>query len=174
MEKSINNSVNQSISNIKKLIQADGKGWIYNSEVEHNSEFVHIFFVGLLRGKEVLFDTTICTLYLHYASLLFEMADEQLQQQNPDYAGWDSLEGNNTQLDEQRAELIAELEASGQIKVQEQVEVTEESEEVVVLDVYLNAPQITSEMISRFVPSYKSGKLKLDHTLYSFSLEEEI
>ena len=58
--------------------------------------------------------------------------------------------------------------------MQEHVDIDPNIDYGVGLDVGLNVEKITDEIISKFVREFNEDSLKLDPTMYSFQMEDEI
>jgi len=173
VEKAQQHSEIQSIAQLREQLALSKRNWLYSPGEEHSDDFATVYFIAKHQGQEKAFDATIYTLPLHYASTLHEAADAQLMKLYPDYEGWESIEEEDEELEEERATIIAELEAEGSMKVQEFVEIEDEDEEWVILNASLNVDEITADVIHKFVKDFQSNTLRLDDTLYAFSLEEE-
>ncbi|MCS6794557.1 MAG: hypothetical protein NZ516_01205 [Raineya sp.] len=164
---------------IKKYLQENNLLWAYNPDEKQDEEIAYFFFLGEYKGKEVLFDVALMPLYLHYMAVLEEKADIEAQKVFPDYKGYESnlSEKRWEEIWEFKAEVIAELEAEGELKVQEFIEYDDEdydkADAFVLMTVALNRTAIDKKTIDNFVKSYKAGTLQLDKNLYAFSLEEE-
>lgn len=164
---------------VKKYLRENNLLWAYNPDEGQDEETAYFFFLGEYKGKEVLFDVALMPLHLHYMAVLEEKADEEAQKVFPDYKGYESnlSEKRWEEIWEFKAEVIAELEAEGELKVQEFIEYDDEDydkeDAFVLMTVGLNRTEIDKKTINDFVKSYKSGKLQLDTNLYAFSLEEE-
>jgi hypothetical protein len=57
--------------------------------------------------------------------------------------------------------------------VAEYIEVDTDFEYGVGLDVGLNVPEITVEVIEKFIEEFNEGTIQLDTTLYSFKLSDD-
>lgn len=164
---------------VKEYLQKNKQLWVYNPAEEQDEETAYFFFLGDYKGKEVVFDVALMPLYLHYMATLEEKADQEVQKLFPDYKGYDSQlpEKRWEEIWERKAEIIAELEAEGEPKVQEFIEYDDEDYQAedafVLMTVALNKDKIDEKVIQNFVQCYKSGTLQLDPNLYAFSLEEE-
>ncbi|MCG8474476.1 MAG: hypothetical protein MI784_03220 [Cytophagales bacterium] len=149
---------------------------------EASDEFKHMKFTGEHKGEEVLFDALIYTLRLQHASELYEIAEHRAAQRFPDFRRIrfeEDENGNLACLDELEeeiglfiAEQIMELESRGDVLVREHVYVDECFECGVGLEVGLNRERITEAVIQDFVDDFKSGKLMLDSSSYSFGTED--
>lgn len=163
---------------IRRILENQKLQWVYNPDEESDDEFAFFFFLGKYKDKEVVFDVALFPLSVHYASVLEEKAEEEVLKLFPDYQGKDSKlpEKRLEEIWEQKAEIIAEMEAENSIRVQEFMEFDddfEEGNEIVLLTVSLNVDEINEELITNFVTKFQQNNLQLDPNLYSFSLEEE-
>ncbi len=164
---------------IKKYLKENNLRWVYNPNEDSDEETAYFFFVGKYKEKEVLFDVALMPLYLHYMAVLEEKADEEAQKIFPDYKGYESKlsEKRWEEIWEYKAEIIAELESEGEIKVQEFIEYDDEDYQAedafVLMTIALNRDKIDKTEIENFVRSYQEGTFQLDSHLYAFSLEEE-
>jgi hypothetical protein len=163
---------------IRRILENQKLQWVYNPDEESDDEFAFFFFLGKYKDKEVVFDVAFFPLSVHYASVLEEKAEEEVLKLFPDYQGKDSKlpEKRLEEIWEQKAEIIAEMEAENSIRVQEFIEFDddfEEGNEIVLLTVSLNVDEINEEVITNFVTKFQQNNLQLDPNLYSFSLEEE-
>lgn len=159
---------------IKEFLLKQQKPWVYNPEEIQDEESAFFFFEGKHKGKDVIFDTLIMTLSLHYAATIDDEANAVMQEIYPAFEPED--ENMSEEMIEKKAEIIAELEAEGEIKVREFVEIDddfEESDKIVLLIVALNVEEINDEVVNKFVNDFSKQELKLDENLYAFSLEDE-
>lgn len=174
---------NTDCSSIRNYLTQNQLEWVYDYAEEQSEEAAFFFFSGTHKGKEVIFDVFLMPLSLHYMALVEEMADQQVQKLFPEYKGYESSstlpEQKMEEIWEKKAEIIAEIEAEGDQKVQEFVEIDdseieeEQGDLIVMLTVALNVDEINSTVVDKFVKDYKSGNLQLDENLYSFSIEED-
>jgi hypothetical protein len=158
--------------------------WVYDYAEEQSEEAAFFFFSGTHKGKEVIFDVFLIPLSVHYMALVEERADQEVQKLFPEYQGYESAdrlpEKKIEEIWEKKAEIIAEIEAEGDLKVQEFIEIDdseiEETQDdlMVLLTVALNVEKINQEVIDKFVREYKTNTLQLDENLYSFSIEDDL
>ncbi len=174
----------QEINALKDECRQEGKSFVYveddDLDVLESGECLHIQFPGVYQQQEVIFDALVYTLRLHHSSLVYEMAVEQVRKTFPEYVPPEDREAGYSITDEMEeeaetalAEIIEEIEETETVKVQEHVDLDEESDYGVALDVCLNEEEITDAVIENFIRDYKADTLKLDTTLYSFSSAEE-
>lgn len=169
----MNKGLEQSeVARIKKLCEESGRNFVYNTDEERDENFTHFFFVGDHEGKEVVFNGFMYSLEMEYISTLYDEAQAVLIERIPDLKEED-LESESDELLGQLESVVAELEDSGEVQVQEFVEIDESVEYGVGVNVCLNLLDITDEDITAFVKAYKEDKLELDTTSYSFDFDEE-
>ena len=149
-------------------------------EDEEADEIVHIQFVGKYKNESVIYDAVVYTLRLHHGSLVYEQAIEQVQKLYPTYKSIEERDENykmapkiQEEADELLTELMEAIEEDEEVKVKEHIDIETDFEYGVSLDVCLNVPAITDEVIEGFIRSFNDGTLRLDTTLYSFSSSEE-
>ncbi len=172
------------IQEFKNELVLSGKNYRIVESEDNSDEYVNFYFVGVFEGKEVIYDTVIYTLRLHHASELYEIAEHRAakhfpefkkikyeEDENGDLAALDDLE---EEIGLFMAEVITELEEEDEVKVTEHVEIDSNIDFGIGLDVALNVPEITDEIITKFVQDYNEENLKLDITAYSFQLQEEL
>lgn len=173
----------QEIANLKEDCLEEGQSYVLNDDEPQGEEYAHIYFVGKHEGREVIYDTVIYTLHLHHSSLLYEAAEEKAAEKFPHYVRWELQEDRNGELiipenvdeeiEQYKAEVIAEMEESETIKVKEHVEIDTDFEYGISMDACLNVDEITHEVIEKFVTEFNNGTLELDETLYSFANDED-
>ncbi|KOY88236.1 hypothetical protein AD998_15435 [bacterium 336/3] len=152
--------------------------WVYNPDEEQDEDFAFFFFLGKHKNKDVVFDVAFFPLSVHYASIIEETAEEEIRKLYPEYDGEDSKlpDDKMEAILEHKAEIIGEMEAEENLKVQEFMDFDddfEEGDQIVLLTVSLNIDEVNEEEIDKFVKSFQNNTLKIDENLYSFSLEEE-
>mgnify|MGYP005853611653 CR=1 FL=1 len=175
---------NTDCNSIRNYLIQNQLEWAYDYSEEQNEEVAFFFFSGIHKGKEVIFDVFLMPLSFHYMALAEEMADQEVQKLFPEYQGYESAdrlpEKKMDEIWEKKAEIMAEIEAEGDLKVQEFIEIDdseieeEQGDLIVMLTVTLNVDEISKEVIDKFVREYKNGSLQLDENLYSFSIEDEL
>ncbi len=82
-------------------MRALGKVFLYDDDDERNEEYAHFFFIGKHEGKDVIYDTVLCTLRMEHESELFEIAEHKAAQQFPDYKKIDYEEDENGNFEPQ-------------------------------------------------------------------------
>jgi len=175
---------NTDCNSIRNYLIKNQLEWTYDYSEEQNEETAFFFFAGTHKGKEVIFDVFLVPLSIHYMALAEEMADQEVQKLFPEYQGYESIdklsEMKMEEIWEKKAEIIAEIEAEGDLKVQEFIEIDDseideaQSDLMVLLTVALNVDEINKEVIDKFVKEYKTNTLQLDENLYSFSIEDDL
>ncbi len=173
------------IQEYAERMAANGKQYcmVSDAEDEMTEEMAHFYFIGMYKGKEVIFDTVLYTLRLQHESEMFEIAEHKAAIQFPDYAKitYDEDENGNLEaLDEQEeaigmfmAEVILELEEEETVKVGEHIDYDAHADFGIGLDAGLNVEEITDQVIEQFIAAHNSNTLKLDKTLYSFQTKGE-
>ncbi|GAB4123492.1 MAG: hypothetical protein OHK0045_16060 [Raineya sp.] len=169
---------------IRNYLIENNLEWTYDYAEEQNEEAAFFFFTGIHKSREVVFDVFMMPLSLHYMALAEEIADQEVQKLFPEYRGYESVnnlpEKKLEEIWEKKAEIIAEIEAEDNLKVQEFIEIDDSEIEsqhndlIVMLTVVLNIDEINEEIIDKFVKDYKNNTLRLDENLYSFSIEDDL
>ncbi len=171
------------IEKLEKKLKVNGSKYLA-VDVENNSdEYFHFQFIGAYEGKPVVFDAVMYTLRLHHSSEVFELAEKKAARHFPNFkriAYREDENGNLAPLNDLEeeiglymAEVIAELEEEGQIKVKEHVAFDDDSDYGIGLDIGLNVEKINSAIINRFIKEFTSDTLTLDPTLYAFQTATE-
>jgi hypothetical protein len=160
----------EEIKKVENACQQAGLPFAYRTKDEENHVFANVLFTGKYMGAPVVFDTFIYTLESEYMSAIFEDAREEIINTYPEYAeaDFEADEGPHIDLLE---EIASELAEEDDYSIQEFVDIEEEAEYGVALDVCLNVPEITDEVIGNFVTAFKTGTFQPDETFYSFELE---
>lgn len=174
----------EEIASYRAEMKALGKVFLYDDEDERNEEYAHFFFIGKHEGKEVIYDTVLCTLRMEHESELFEIAEHKAAQQFPDYKKIDYEEdenGNMEPLDDLEeeiglfmAEVIMELEEEGAVKVKEHLDKDLNVDFGIALDVGLHLEEIDEKVIEDFIREFNAGTLSLDPTIYTFQMKESV
>ncbi len=145
----------------------------------NEKEMVHIQFVGQFNKQEVIFDAILCTLQLHYASAVYEAAEQEAIHHFPLYVpieNRDETYTENESLDEEVEvmilEIIDELEENDEIKVSEYIEIDENFEFGIGLEAALYVPSLEDEVIEKFIADFNGGTLSLDPSRFSFRSED--
>lgn len=171
------------IQEYKARIAVGGKLYVLDDEDESSEEFAHFYFIGMYEGKEVIYDTVLYTLRLQHESELFEIAEHRAAKHFPQYkkiAYEEDENGNLETLDSLQeeiglfmAEVIMELEEDEAVKVKEHVEMDDKAEFGIGLDVGLHVPEVTPDIITKFIHDFNDDTIVLDDTLYSFQTQDE-
>lgn len=167
--------MNNSLEEIKKLALQSGKNFVYNTEedIDEEKQVAYIYFVGKNKGKEVVHDVFMCTLSFDYKMAVWDEAEEKMIAIHPALEGKDYLEYTEKQQD-QYDEILDEIYEKNLVRVQETLELYEhESENMVGVEITLNVPELTDEIISKFVKDYNADTLMLDDELHTFSWDED-
>jgi hypothetical protein len=145
----------------------------------NEKEMVHIQFVGHYNKQEVVYDAILCTLQLHYASAIYEAAEQEAIHHFPLYIpieNRDETHVENESLDEEVEvmilEIIDELEENDEIKVNEYIEIDEDFEFGIGLEAALYVPALEDEVIEKFISDFNGGTLSLDPSRFSFRSED--
>lgn len=158
------------IADLKANCKASGKAFMYRSKDDEDKSYANFLFIGIFNGKEAIFDAFIYTLEYEYYTTIFSEAQEQVIGRHPDWEKRDfGQPGEHTALME---EIAKELCKDSKYNVQEFVEVEDDEESGLMLDICLNVPKITDEVIAKFVEDFNRNTLNLDKSLYAFVPEE--
>lgn len=171
------------VRQLQAVLDAKGKSFQYIDEEEISSEMAEFLFIGQHHGQAVIYDCLLGTLRLAYESRLDELAEARTLAKFPDYKGFEfdvDENGNAVQVGEISEEVedykafcMFEIEEAGLADVAESLVVDPEFEFGLGLEVYLNVPEITEEVIARFIADFNAGTLTLDTTKYSFESESD-
>lgn len=174
----------EEITRYQEEMKTLGKVFLYDDDDERNEEYAHFFFIGKHEGKDVIYDTVLCTLRMEHESELFEIAEHKAAQQFPDYKKIDYEEDENgnleplSDLEEEiglyMAEVITELEEDGAVKVKEHLDKDLNVDFGIALDVGLHLEEINEKVIERFIKEFNDGSFTLDQTLYTFQMKESV
>lgn len=172
----------QTIREYKQRIEAEGQGFIYDTDDENTEEYAHFYFIGNYEGKEAIYDTVMYTLRLQHESELFEIAEHRAAKHFPEYKKITYEEdenGNLATLDPLEeeiglymAEVMMELEEEETVKVKEHVDMDEHADFGISLDVGLHVEKITPKEIQKFIKDFNEDSIVLDETLYSFQTQD--
>jgi hypothetical protein len=168
----------EEIKKLKEECAEEGQNYVLvedDQDLAETGEYVQFQFVGTYKNKEVIYDAALFTLELHYQSLVMEEAEKRVKALHKDFIPIDERQPGykaNEKLDELVEDFIEEIEEEEEIKVAELVEIEEDFEYGIGLEVALNVPEITHEVITAFITDFNTGNLKLDKNLYSFKSEE--
>jgi len=170
----------QDIENFKQ--ELGNQLFILNEDEPNTDQVMHFYFLGNHKGQQAIYDAVAYTLLLAYDSKVYETAEQEAQVQFPNFTPGTIDEDTGEEIDakgltEEVEEFIADrmlaLEEEDEIKVSESLVTDDEFGYGVGLEVALNRPAITPEVIEAFIKDYNAGKLELDTTLYSFPGEED-
>jgi hypothetical protein len=160
------------VAKVKELCAKRKQNFIFNEEENSSEEEAFFYFVGNQDGEEVVFNSYLYPLESEYMLNLMEESIQRVIQKYPNYKPEDFDMDQSGPHIELLEEVLNELSEDEELGVQEFVEIGEAGENGVELNICLNVPQINSEVISKFVSEFNSGKLELDTTVYSFSIDE--
>jgi hypothetical protein len=173
----------KTLADFRQRMHAAGTRFLFVDETENTDEHVHVYFIGVHKGRETIFDAVLYTLRLQHESEMFEIAEHKAARHFPQYKKITYREDENgnlqalDSLEEEiglyMAEVMMELEEEGAVKVREHVDVDEHLDFGVGLDVGLHVEKITPKVIEKFISDFNSGTLSLDPTLYSFQTQGE-
>lgn len=170
------------IQGLKQLCTEAKRSFIYIDDdtlpVGDEKEMAHIQFVGHFQGQEVIYDAIICTLQLHYSSLIYEAAEREAVKHFPLYVPLENRDEHhqeNESLDEEVEmmilEIIEEMEENDDLRVSEYLELDTEFDFGIGLEAALYVPSLEPEVLDRFITQFNSGAFQLDPTMYSFKSE---
>lgn len=162
----------EEIEFFKKECEAEDSNYLIVEDEEglgDSPEFAHFQFIGKYEGKEVIYDALMATLAFHFDSTIWNMALERLAKElNTDPESIDT-----EKYEEDLFEIMDEIEDEEGFKVAESVEIDPDFEYGVGIEVQLNVPEITHEVIVEFIENFNNNTLDLDKTLYSFTEDTE-
>jgi hypothetical protein len=171
------------IRNFREELKASGKSFRYIEEDEVSTDMAEFMFIGMHKGKEVIFDCLLGTLRLAYESNLHELAEAKTKEKYPEYKGFEfdvDEDGNaisdgeeSEEVEEYKAYAMFEIEEAGLANVAESVTPDESFEFGIGMEAYLNVAEITEETIEQFILDFNNGNLKLDPVQYSFESEDD-
>lgn len=171
------------IAEYQKQMTKLGQSYVLESEADNTDEFANFYFVGILEGKQVLYDTILFTLRLHHNSELFEIAEHKAAKRFPEFktikyeedenGDLSDLNENEEEIGLYMTEVILDLEEEEAVKVNEHIELDSNLDFGVGLEACLNIDEITHDVIEKFIKEFNNDTLKLDPTLYSFQTEED-
>jgi hypothetical protein len=160
---------------IAQIKQKLGTDLFYiDDEDEPTEECVHFYFLAKQNGEEVICDCVLYTLRLHHESEMHEEAEARVYEKFADY-----LESTVESPDKEQeigmmmAEILVELEEEEAIKVQEHIELDSDNPVGLGMDVGLNVPAISNEVMVKFISEFRAGAVKLDDALYSFQISSD-
>jgi len=168
---------------VRRAIQGAPENYIINESPDNNEEYVNFFFLGRFEGREAVYDAALYTLRLYHESELYEIAEHRAAQRFPEFSKIKYEEDENGDMAELNdseeeiglfmTEVMIELEEEEAVKVREHVEIDSNLDHRVGLDAGMNVPEITADVIKKFVAEFNNDEIELDDTLYSFQLEED-
>ncbi len=171
------------ISGYRERMKKSGKNYLMSGTDDNGPEFKNFYFIGMYEGREVIYDAALYTLRLHHNSELFELAEHRAANHFPEFKRIRYREDENgdlhalDDLEEEiglyMAEVMMELEAEGDIRVSEFVDLDPNLTFGIGLDAALNEDKIDDKVITRFVKQFNEDTLKLDETSYTFHTEDE-
>jgi len=171
------------IEQFKSDLAKSGKLFQYVEEDEVSGDMAEFMFVGIYEGRPVIYDCLLGTLQLAYESNLLEMAEAKAKEKFPDYKGFDfeiDERGNGVaqveeseEVEDYKAYAMYEIEEAGAANVAEYVEIDTDFEFGIGLEAYFNLPEISEEVIVKFIHEFNAGTLKLDPVRYSFESEDD-
>jgi hypothetical protein len=171
------------IRNFREELTASGKSFRYIEEDEVSTDMAEFMFIGMHKGKEVIFDCLLGTLRLAYESNLHELAEAKTKEKYPEYKGFEFEVDDNgnaisdgeesEEVEEYKAYAMFEIEEAGLANVAESVSPDESFEFGIGMEAYLNVAEITEETIDQFILDFNNGNLKLDPVQYSFESEDD-
>jgi hypothetical protein len=175
--------LNEEIQTIKDQCRQANRSFIVIEDDDlptgNEKEMVHIQFVGTFNKQEVIYDAILCTLQLHYASAIYEAAEQEAIHHFPLYVPIENRDETyieNESLDEEVEvmilEIIDELEENDEIKVSEYIEIDEDFEFGIGLEAALYVPSLEDETIEKFISDFNGGTLSLDPSRFSFRSED--
>ena len=162
----------EEIDSINTLAKQTGQSFIYQEEAERSEDFASIFFTGIYKGKKVVFDAFVYTLEMEFVSNIYDAAKDAVIEEHPEFADedFDEGEGKHTDLME---DFATELAKDEDFQVCEYIDFDEDVTYGVSMDICLNVPEITTEVIEDFVSRYQQGTYEADKTFYAFDWEGE-
>jgi hypothetical protein len=173
----------ENVEKLKAELKASDKLFKIVPGEDNSDEYVNFYFIGKFEGKDVIYDTVLYTLRLHYQSELYELAEHEAAKKFPNYKGIEYEEDENGNLKPLKTEeeeigwfiteLIMEMEEEGAVKVQESVGLDTHHDFGIGLDAALNIEFIDEKAIEEFILAFNDDSLELDDTFYTFESEDE-
>lgn len=169
----------EEIEKLQAECEAEGRPYVIvldEIEDQENDQYAHFQFVGEDNGKKVIYDVLLQTLALHYNSVIYETAEDQVKNEYPGFLPFELREANyvpNEEADERVEEIVDEIEEFDEIKVFEYVDIDRDFEFGIGVEASLNFEQIGDPEIRDFIKRFNSGNMQLDETLYTFKHEED-
>ena len=172
------------IKAMKEEMKKSNLPYVVVDTEDNNEEYLNFYFVGFYEGREVIYDAVIYTLRLQHESELYEIAEHEaakrfsgfkkIQYEEDENGDMRVLDGDEEEIGLFMAEIIMELEEEDTVKVKEHVELDPNIDFGVGLDAGLNVGSISHEVVTKFISDFNEDNLRLDDTLYSFQMEEDI
>lgn len=172
------------IKAMKEEMKKSNLPYVVVDTEDNNEEYLNFYFVGFYEGREVIYDAVIYTLRLQHESELYEVAEHEaakrfsgfkkIQYEEDENGDMRVLDGDEEEIGLFMAEIIMELEEEDAVKVKEHVELDPNIDFGVGLDAGLNVGSINQEVVAKFIADFNEDNLRLDDTLYSFQMEEDI
>lgn len=144
-------------------------------ELADSGEYLQFQFIGKYEGNEVIFDTALFTLELHYQSQLMELAEQKVAKMHKGFVPLDERKPGykaKPEIDELVQEFMEEIEEEDALKVSEFIEIDTDFEFGIGLEVALNVEEINSQVIEKFIKEFNSGTFQPGTDLYSFKQED--
>lgn len=169
----------QEIEQLKAECKTEGKIFVRvedELDLSETGDYAQFQFVGQKDGKDVIYDVAMFALELHYQSSVLEEAERRLAKIRKDFVPLDEREANYKPVEEHEElleEFMEEIEEEDELKVSEYLEIDESFDFGIGIEVALNEPEITDEVIHDFIIKFNAGNLNLDPNLYSYKHEEE-
>ena len=174
----------EEIKKFKAQLNAGNGIYVINKEEENSDDFVNFYFLGKYRGKDVVYDAALYTLRLHHQSEMYEIAEHEAAKKFPKFKKIKYEEdefGDIKMLDDLEEEIglfmsekMLEMEEEGSVKVQEFCEIDPNISFGIGVDAALNIDKIDDKAIRKFIKEFNDDSLKLDETLYTFEIEEDL
>ncbi|AZQ63370.1 hypothetical protein EI427_14310 [Flammeovirga pectinis] len=162
------------LAKVKDACKAAGKSFVFTAPDENDESQVQFQFIGTRNGEEVVMDAFLYTLEMEYFAKIHEEATQLVIEENPKFkdADFDVIDGPHIEALE---EISAEIAKNDDYDVAEFVEERPEDADGsgVPLDICLNVPSVTKEVIAKFIKEYNDNTLKLDDTVFSFDIWNE-
>jgi hypothetical protein len=161
------------IETLQKQLDKAGKLFIYNPEEEQDDEkqMAYIYFIGTFDGKPVIYDSYITTLANEYQLLVMEEAEDEFFARYPELVDVDYDELSEDLKDELDM-LMDQVHDQKMVEVCESLDYYEDEEETSIgLEVGLNVPEITDEVMTAFIQKFNAGNFEPDETSHRFDLD---
>jgi len=166
----------QTVEAFKSELEKNKQQYLAIDTGNNSDEYFHFQFAGKHQRKDAIFDCILSTLRLEHESLLYELAEKKALERFPNYdpsVDAQLINDLEQEMGLYMAEVILEYQESGDIKVQEFLEVDDSAELGIGLDVGLQVETITPAVIEKFINQFNDGTLQLDETFYIFQASED-